>query len=124
MGAASPMPPRRCNLVDDRHQGRRSRYPGTSPRLCEGATRCGGSGGSRVDPKQTGQCRRCCQYPVSIEYCTMTLSRLRLTSRWPSCGWKFEENLMPYGGVEVNHLHSTRSEEHTSELQSPMYLVC
>src|SRR5437879_9388371 len=34
------------------------------------------------------------------------------------CGW------YPFVGASYGDLNPTRSEEHTSELQSPMYLVC
>src|SRR5437763_6412756 len=56
--------------------------------------------------------------PKSTLFPYMTLFRSRSpdSSRWAACSpliWRWRT-----GGVD------TRSEEHTSELQSPMYLVC
>src|SRR2546426_11188119 len=54
---------------------------------------------------------------ASIPVAVISLTLFRLAS-------KFEHLLLPSGVVIVTLLAATRSEEHTSELQSPCNLVC
>src|SRR5690348_17574219 len=77
--------------------------PASRPRLND-------EGSTDHEPASFGPSARCCRAPTANVHMIESLSRLRERERPGAKRWEGE------GGA--------RSEEHTSELQSPVHLVC